>query len=247
MYSILSSKMVSFTYEQWVRYFQHQEKKRLNICFTQEELLDNRIKDLIFPSITAFERGENSDGAYLKSAAEEFSDKIADHSYQKAIELFIQEENVHSDYLAKFMKWHGVPQRTKTPLNRIFQLLRRTMKIRSEVTVLVTAEIIALSYYSALSSATTSKTLKSICRQMLRDELPHVIFQSYTLGHFKNSSIMNGARILLMEASCLAVWTAYGNVFRAGGYGFSKFLSESLGYLRQSIQLAERQKATRKA
>ena len=119
--------------------------------------------------------GWNSEGAYLKTAAEEFSNKIEDPSYGEAVQLFIQEENVHSDYLARYMRWHGISKKRRSSLNRIFQILRRTMGIRSEVTVLVTAEIIALSYYSAL-----------------------------------------------------------------GGYSLSKFLSESLGYLRQSIQLADR-------
>ncbi len=240
MYSILNSRMISFTYGQWVRYFQENAKKRLKIPFTQEGFLDDSAKNLIFPSIKAFERGENSEGAYLKTAAEEFSNKIEDPSYGEAVQLFIQEENVHSDYLARYMRWHGISKKRRSSLNRIFQILRRTMGIRSEVTVLVTAEIIALSYYSALGNAADSKALKSICRQMLHDELPHVIFQSYTLSHFKNGVAVKGIRALLMEASCLAVWIAYGKVFCAGGYSLSKFLSESLGYLRQSIQLADR-------
>ncbi|MGI6007909.1 MAG: hypothetical protein ACOX8E_10525 [Ruminococcus sp.] len=239
MYSLLNSKTASFTYKQWVHYFKRNAKRRLTVCFARETRLDDSYKKLIFPSITAFERGENSNGAFLKAAAAKFSDRIKDPSYAKAIEWFIREENIHSYYLAEYMGWHGIPRRTKVPLNRIFRMLRRTMGIRSEVTVLVTAEIIALSYYSALGNATESEALKSICRQMLHDELPHVIFQSYTLNHFKNTFLTDGVRVLLMEASCLAVWIAYGNVFRAGGYGFSKFLSESLGYLRQSMRLAE--------
>ena len=70
-------------------------------------------------------------------------------------------------------------------------------------------------------------------------ELPHVIFQSYTLGHFKESKWLKLQRQLLMRAANLAVWTAYGKVFRAAGLTYSKFKQENLGYLRQSEDIAE--------
>lgn len=239
MYSILNSRMISFTYGQWVRYFQENAKKRLKIPFTQEGFLDDSAKNLIFPSIKTFERGENSEGAYLKTAAEEFSNKIEDPSYGEAVQLFIQEENVHSDYLARYMRWHGISKKRRSSLNRIFQILRRTMGIRSEVTVLVTAEIIALSYYSALGNAADSKALKSICRQMLHDELPHIVFQSYTLGHDRTPG-KGLKRSLLMSVSSVAVWLAYSNLLRAGGYGLIRFLIENHMHLMESKIIASR-------
>lgn len=240
MYSLLNSKLVSCSYHQWAEYFRKNAKKRLKICFVGERDLDEDVKKLIFPSITAFERGECSEGIYLKAAAEKFSEQIRDPAYAEAMKLFIGEENTHSAYLAKYMRWHGVVKREKTPLNKIFQILRRSGGIRSEVTVLVTAEIIALSYYTALGNATDSKALKSICRQMLHDELPHVVFQSYTLSHFHSGVTGRLIRILLMEISCLTMWAVYRKVLRAGGYTFWKFFGESLCYLHQSIQLASR-------
>lgn len=72
----------------------------------------------------------------------------------------------------------------------------------------------------------------------MSDELPHVIFQSYTLGHFKKSKWFKLQRQLLMRAATLAVWTAYGKVFRAAGWTYSKFKQENLGYLRQSEDIA---------
>ena len=75
---------------------------------------------------------------------------------------------------------------------------------------------------------------------MLHDELPHVIFQSYTLSHFKKSTRNTFERIFLMRLSCRAVWTVYGNVFRAGGYTYRRFLSDSMKYLRQSFILSEK-------
>ena len=80
------------------------------------------------------------------------------------------------------MKWHRVPEKKYSVLDSIFRRLRQVNGIRSEVTVLVTAEIIALSYYTALKNATKSSALKSICSQMLHDELPHVVFSVVYAG-----------------------------------------------------------------
>ena len=41
-----------------------------------------------------------------------------------------------------------------------------------------------------------------------------------------------------MRAATIAVWTAYGKLFRAAGWTYSKFKQENLGYLRQSEDMA---------
>ena len=70
-------------------------------------------------------------------------------------------------------------------------------------------------------------------------ELPHVIFQSYTLGHFKQGRCLKLQRQLLMRAATRAVWTAYGKVFRAAGWTYSKFKQENLVHLKQSEDIAK--------
>lgn len=78
--------------------------------------------------------------------------------------------------------------------------------------------MIALTYYDALSKSTDSPVLKSICEQMLHDELPHIMFQSHTLQYFKNGPAFNFARMIVMEITSFFVWSAFRDVFRAGGY-----------------------------
>ncbi len=154
--------------------------------------------------------------------------------------LFIKEENFHSAYLKQYMAFYKVPELPRSFLDRIFRRLRRLGGLRCEVTVLVTAEMIALTYYSALARCTDSKALKSICKQMLEDEVPHVIFQSYTLSRFKNGAAAVFARKLLMDFTCFWVWAAFHKVYRKGGYSFSGFFKENRDCLRQSILLAEK-------
>ena len=239
IHRISRSRYCDYDYEQWVKYFQENAGRRLQIVFSEEAGLSPEEKQLIFPSMTAFQRGEQSEGTSLQRAAQRFAREQEEPFYPEAVRLFIQEENMHSAYLAQFMAHYGVERRKSIFLDRLFRKFRRGQGIYTEAAVLVTAEMIALSYYTALGKATESEALKSICRQMLHDELPHIVFQSYTLGH--DRTLGKGLkRSLLMSVSSVAVWLAYSNLLRAGGYGLIRFLIENHMHLMESKIIASR-------
>ena len=238
MIELRNDPSVKYSYDEWLEFFRENDQHRLQIDFSNEAALPSDIKALILPSVSAFQIGEHSDGLHLIKVSEAFASKFAEPTYPEVMKLFIREENFHSSYLGEFMRYHGLPLRKSNFLDRTFRRLRRRGNILSEVVTLITAEIIALSYYSALSDATESPALKRICAQMLHDELPHVIFQSYTIGHFKQNRWLKFKRHFLMRATTRAVWTAYGNVFRAAGWTYDRFRQENIGYIKQSEDIA---------
>lgn len=238
MVNFLDSEMNDFTYKEWNQYFSANNERRLEIDFSKETDLSDKERSLLFPSIREFQKGEGSDGRFLLEAVNEFADKRGLPEYKEAMQWFVKEENWHSAYLRKYMDYYHVKVKGRSFLDKVFRNLRRLGGVKCEVTVLVTAEMIALTYYDALAQSTESAVLKSICGQMLHDEIPHIMFQSYTLRHFKNNPIDEMMRILLMETTLLFVWGAFHKVYRAGGYDFNRYLKENLGYLRQSVLLA---------
>lgn len=240
MVNFMKSKMNQFTYKDWINYFFCNDQQRLEIDFSKESGLSEEEIQLIFPSITEFQKGEGSDGSYLLRAAEKFADELEIPEYQEAMKWFVKEENWHSAYLRKFMDFYHIDAKERSFLDKVFRKLRQLGGVKCEVTVLVTAEMIALTYYDALEKSTDSLALRGICRQMLHDEIPHIMFQSYTLGYFENGMKDKLMRVALMEITLLFVWGAFHKVYRAGGYDFIRFLRENLGYLRQSVLLVER-------
>ena len=128
-------------------------------------------------------------------------------------------------------------------IDKVFRVLRKLMGLECKVIVLVTAEMIALSYYTALSNATNSTLLKTICKQMLQDELKHVVFQSYTLHKIsrKRNKILNtivrAIRKGIMRITLQVVWIKYKKLFIKGGYSKKQFKTDSISYLNQSIQI----------
>lgn len=243
MYNIKDSKFVGFGYEDWLRYLKANDTRRLKIDFSNEPVLSGFERKLIFPSISAFQSGEHSDGNYLFKSACEFAKEYDEPFYTETMRFFIKEENFHSSYLASYMSFHGEALKNDIALDGIFRRLRKTMGIYSEIAVLVTAEIIALSYYSALKNVAddiSSPALAAICKQMLHDELPHIVLQSHTLGIMPCTAGRRAVRVALMEAAVTAVWFAYGRLFEAGEYNYTRFRDESLGYLYQSFAISEK-------
>lgn len=243
MYNIKDSKFTRFSYDEWLRYLKRNDRERLKINFSTEPKLSSRDRRLIFPSISAFQKGEHSDGKCLAAAALRFAEKHGEPVYPDVMELFIREENFHSSYLAQYMNHHDEPLKKDNRLDKIFRRLRQSGGLFMEVSVLVTAEMIALSYYSALGNVGReigSPALSAVCGQMLHDELPHIVLQSHTLGLLGGGALKVAFRKLLMELTTAAVWFAYGELLRMGGYGYVRFRKENFGYLAQSIEIAEK-------
>ncbi len=156
---------------------------------------------------------------------------------------FIAEENRHSQTLKKYMDIYKIQQANKLWIDNIFRFLRKIMGLECEVIILVTAEMIALSYYTALSNATNSKLLKTICEQMLNDELKHVVLQSDTLHRISKSrnkvinSVVRAIRKLVMRFTVFVVWHKFKKLFIKGEYPYKVFKKHCIEYLNESINI----------
>lgn len=238
MENIRRREWTDLNYAGWCEFFEENDRHRLDVEALDDVKITGREKRLLASSVKAFCKGEHSEGSYLRHAAAGFAQRYKEVSYPDAIELFIREENFHSAYLAVWLRRHKMTLARHTVLDRIFRQLRRLFGFRSEQMVLVTAEMIALTYYSALAQATTSPALQRICAQMLHDELPHIVFQSYSIGHYRQTLFLRTYRRVMMELTTQAVYLAYKPFFLKAGMSLAEFRAENLGYLAQSQEIA---------
>lgn len=227
----------------WIEYFKYNNAHLLFLDFSNNTELTNEEKEIITPSIRAFQIGEGSEGKHLIKTVEKFASKTHYAEYPEIMQWFIKEENRHSQTLKKFMEIYKIEAANNMAIDNIFRVLRKMFGLECEIIVLVTAEMIALSYYTALSNATNSKLLKTICKQMLNDELKHVVLQSTTLHRISekrnkvSNAIIRLIRKILMRATLFVVWHKYKNVFLKGEYPYIKFKTDCLDYLKQSIEI----------
>jgi hypothetical protein len=196
--------------------------------------LTEKERRAITPSIQQFQLGEGSRGQRLLERGQKFGRSIDDPLFAGALEIFIKEEQQHSRYLAAFMESQSIPLVQKHWVDTVFRKLRGLAGLELSLTVLATAEIIAVPYYRALRGATASPILKMICNRILDDEANHLKFQASMLARAASARAAVFQRALgelhrlFLLGTLGIVWGEHRAVFKAAGYTFSKFKNEAL-------------------
>ncbi len=216
--------------QDWAAYFAYNAAHQMAHNWSDEYRLTEIERHTILSSIQQFQVGENSDGRQLIRRAKAYAERSGDHAYLPALMLFIQEEQRHSTYLKRFMEQQGLPLLTGGHwVDDVFRRVRHLANLEMSIAVLLMAEVIAMTYYRGLRGATGSPLLRGICRQLLRDEVQHLKFQSETLGKLRRgragvvSGAVHWAERGLFAGILLVVWQQHGQVYRAGGFGFRRY------------------------
>ena len=212
----------------WQQYFLGNRDHFDHLEWKDSRTLTTLEKQNISQSIRQFQRGEHSEGKHFL----QFAQHMQDASYIETVKLFIKEEQDHAAILGKFMEAEGIPKLGSDWLDNIFRRLRKLAGLEGSVTVLLTAEIIAMVYYKALFNATRSAILKKICLQILKDEEMHLRFQSYTLEclykHKRGFALIFSRTVhhVLVAGTIFMVWIWHYKVLRSGGYSFRQYAGD---------------------
>ncbi len=228
----------------WVAYFRANALQRLDVPWglgpgvTPEEL------GQIVDSLRGWQLGETSDGKHLLAAAANYAAKLGDPEFLDAIQLFIAEEQRHGADLGQFLDLAGVPRATRDWGDSIFRAFRYFMsRMEVWVTPVVMVETHALIYYNAIRRATGSTLLRQICRQILRDEVPHIRFQCERMAilHRRRPRVLHRATMavhrVLFAGVTLAIWAGHRRALKAGGYSFFRFWRTAWGKMGQAWRM----------
>jgi hypothetical protein len=215
--------------ESWLAFFRSRRDRVIDLPWAEETPPDRRECALIARSIATFQLGESSDGAHLIAAAREFGRTRSLPAIDEVTEIFIREEQGHAALLAAFMKANEIPVRRSDWSDRVFRRLRHFGGFELAVSVLIVAELIALTYYRALAAATQSVVLRHICETIVADELSHVAYESTLLRRLREprgwlaERAARGLHALLYAGAVVVVFAGHRPVLRAAGYGPSRF------------------------
>lgn len=94
------------------------------------------------------------------------------------------EEQEHARLLELVLKSLGQPLRSSHWTDAAFVFVRRLKSLRTEVLVLLMAEVIAVGYYQALRDGVDSEVLADVFARIHQDELVHIQFHGETLPTF---------------------------------------------------------------
>ncbi|MFF4394040.1 ferritin-like domain-containing protein [Streptomyces sp. NPDC001480] len=182
----------------------------------------------VWASVQRFQVGEDGDGANLVAKAEQ----AGDPDYAHAVKLFVAEEQNHARLLARLLTAGGVPALAGHWSDRAFVRLRRLMGLRTELLVLMIAEVVALRYYRALRDGAGDPLTSDVAGRILADEQRHVPFHCERLhASFRELSRplrrpVAAAWRLLLCAVCLVVAADHGAALRELGVGRLRFVAD---------------------
>ena len=209
----------------WRDYYRRNAGSRLDDSTGEPVNVPPVHRDPLIDSLRRFQIGESGDGKHLIAGA----DATGDAEYAAAIRLFIAEEQDHARRLALVIKRLGGTLLDSHWSDRIFVLLRRMMGLRTELMVLLIAELIARRYYLAIHDGTDDPDVRLMCRQIIHDERRHVRFHCDYLSHaFDRTpgplrSAIHLAWTAAFRATCLVVMVDHRAILKCSGVPLETF------------------------
>lgn len=221
--------MTAHSRDQWTDYFTNNQTRLLHIDWGDTYELTAVEQIAITSSVQQFQLGEQSEGKRLIQLAKQYANRTGDTDYLQALHLFIAEEQRHAHDLGRFMDQQHIARLEAHPVDSVFRWLRRLINLEVAIVVLLSAEVIACTFYKALYDATGSKTLRDLCRQILRDEIKHLKFQASTLKKIRSGRprlfywLTRWLERFFFAGVLLLVWYEHHRVYRAGGFTFTQY------------------------
>ncbi len=213
----------------WHDYFVANSLKGDEVPSTEQAQLTDQEKHRIEKSIAAFQLGEYSEGKGLLRSARLFAEGIGSEYLVRITKLFIAEEQAHAMLLARFMTINNIELIRRHWADIVFRRMRKSVGFELSITVLITAEIIALVYYKALRANTNSDHLQRICNKILADEVNHVRYESELINRIRDGrsrpykSTIKVLHKWLFVGTTIVVYSSHRAVLNSGGYGLIGF------------------------
>jgi len=165
------------------------------------ESLSNLQKRRLGCSIAIFQAGEAGEGR-LAREINGFKTPYIDETYREACRLFVAEEGRHGRILADMLKELDTTRKRDSRTEHLFIHARRLAGIRIKLLVLLLAELVGFSYYSALVNLLDECPAKTALSEIRNDEHDHLRFH---LDFFRCMSRHSGIAGALGAVLCLVI------------------------------------------
>lgn len=177
--SVLPGQLVvaetSFDSQMWLNYFQENKRLRADIRIPVEISIEESKRAPLMRSLQRFQIGETGDGRHLRKYA---SRLVKDPIYSQCVDLFIKEEQRHATMLAQviiamngtLLSWHWS--------DVVFILLRRVLGLKTELLILLIAEVVGKCFYKCVADEIEDPAVKDLFALIVLDEIAHLDFHA---------------------------------------------------------------------
>lgn len=164
--------------QHWIEHFE--ANTRLNHEMQLPEApcgLPDDIRVPLAQSLATFQLGESGGGTRLRRYTRSIATLENLKGYQRAVDLFVVEEQSHAALLARTVTHLRGQLMEKQWTNSIFRWMRDLVNLEFNIQVLLTAELIAEVYFGLLALRCPDPVVQVVAKKLLRDEMGHLAFQ----------------------------------------------------------------------
>jgi len=164
--------------QHWISHFE--ANTRLNHALHLPDTacdLPDHVRSPLARSLAIFQLGESGGGTRLRRYTRSITSLENLQGYQRAVDLFVAEEQSHATLLARTVKHLRGTLLQKQWTNSIFRWMRDLVNLEFNIQVLLTAELIAEVYFGLLSLRCSDPVVQTVAKKLLRDEMGHLSFQ----------------------------------------------------------------------
>jgi hypothetical protein len=166
-----------FSPDDWLSYFQINRETRADITFPDRLSVDAEVRAPLIKSLKRFQIGETGEGRHLRKYASLMNDPV----YEECIDLFVKEEQFHARVLAQIIQsldgtllsWHWT--------DLAYICLRRMLGLKTEVFIMLIAEIIGKCFYRVCADNLDNRLLSDAFSLIVLDEIGHLEFHTHFL------------------------------------------------------------------
>lgn len=164
--------------QHWINHFEantrlnHEMQLPETPCAMPEE-----IRAPLAASLATFQLGESGGGTRLRRYTRSIATLENLRGYQRAVDLFVVEEQSHAALLARAVTHLRGTLLEKQWTNSIFRWMRDLVNLEFNIQVLLTAELIAEVYFGLLALRCADPVVQKVAKKLLRDEMGHLAFQ----------------------------------------------------------------------
>lgn len=164
--------------QHWIKHFKTNTRlnHELQLPGTPCTLPDS-VRIPLAESLAVFQLGESGGGTRLRRYTRSIAALENLKGYRRAVDLFVAEEQSHAALLARTVTHLRGTLLRKQCTNSIFRWLRDLVNLEFNIQVLLTAELIAETYFGLLALRCADPVVQTVSRKLLRDEMGHLSFQ----------------------------------------------------------------------
>ncbi len=226
--------------KKWIRHFEENRHAWTEPDWMAESPIASQDRTkLLVASLATFQLGESGGGTRLKRFVKQSCED--DPEYQRAVDLFIAEEQYHAEILAKAVRYYGGELKEKHWMNSIFRKVRAVLGLEFNLQILLTAELIAEAYYGLLAKHVPDPVVHSMCRKITRDEVKHIQFHEefFRLNQRRwlpvSSVIWSLQFQMIFLVAELAVWMDHGKCLSSFGVSRATFCGRAQSVCRRFL------------